>query len=104
MYILKIFVVSHIVEINESKIGKSTYISIVYFYNQFTLCMNFIYIVKYYKGRVEDTLVESPDGGNRLKREPNAKHATVALVDVRTTSRLFPLMAMFTVEFHIYKG
>ena len=54
--------------------------------------------------RVEDRLVESPDGGNRLKREPNAKTAAVALVGVGTTSSLFPLMAIFAVEFHMSKG
>ena len=54
--------------------------------------------------RVEDRLVESPDGGNRLKHEPNAKTAAVALVGVGTISSLFPLMAIFAVEFHMSKG
>ena len=48
--------------------------------------------------------MESPDGGNRLKHEPNAKTAAVALVGVGTISSLFPLMAIFAVEFHMSKG
>ena len=38
------------------------------------------------------------------KSMPNAKPAAMALVGVGTISGLFPLIAMFSIKFHMSKG